>query len=131
MVFVDTGAWYARHVASDPNHLRVTAWFDANDQRLVTTDYCLDETVTLLAARGQLRRAVALGRALVEERLARLHFVTPEQICRAWMLFESRVGARWSFTDCTSKIVMDDLQIDTAVALDNHFRQFGGIVVVS
>jgi predicted nucleic acid-binding protein len=40
MVFVDTGAWYARHVPSDPNHGRVKAWFDANEQRLLTTDYC-------------------------------------------------------------------------------------------
>lgn len=51
MVFVDAGAWFARHVRADPNHRSVTAWFDANTESLVTTDYCADETVTLLVKR--------------------------------------------------------------------------------
>jgi predicted nucleic acid-binding protein len=130
MVFVDTGAWYARHVPSDPNHGRVKAWFDANEQRLLTTDYCVDETVTLLIARGHTRRAIELGRALLEERLAQLYFITPEQVRRAWILFETRGPAGWSFTDCTSRIVMDDLRIRMVVALDDHFRQFEGALVV-
>ena len=112
-VFVDTGARYARHVPSDPNHGRVKAWFDSNEQRLLTTDYCLDETVTLLVARGKVRRTIELGRSLLEERLAQLYFITPAQVRRAWILFETRGPTGWSFTDCTSRIVMDDLRIRT------------------
>jgi len=125
MVFVDTGAWFARHVPSDPDHARVKAWFDSNPEPLLTTDYCVDETVTLLPARGHVQRALQLGRALFEGQLARLHFLTPDQIRRAWVLFEQRASAGWSFTDCTSKVVIDELSIRTAVALDEHFRQFG------
>ncbi|MGE3639107.1 MAG: type II toxin-antitoxin system VapC family toxin [Pirellulales bacterium] len=51
MIFVDTGVWFARFVADDPDHGRVAAWFAANAEQLVTTDYCVDETLTLLAAR--------------------------------------------------------------------------------
>jgi hypothetical protein len=58
-----------------------------------------------------------------------LHFVTPGQISRAWILFRQRAAAGWSFTDCTSKVVIDELGITTAVALDNHFHQFGIAVV--
>ena len=36
----------------------------------------------------------------------------------------------WSFTDCTSKTVMDSLGIRTAFAFDGHFREFGSIEVV-
>jgi len=43
--------------------------------------------------------------------------------------YQQRAAAGWSFTDCTSKIVIDDLSIKTAVALDIHFRQFGIAVV--
>jgi predicted nucleic acid-binding protein len=129
MVFVDTGAWFARHVPSDPNHLRVKAWLDANTAPLITTDYCVDETLTLLARRGHPRRAIEAGNALFVADLARIHFVTPDQIRRAWIVFQQRASAGWSFTDCTSKVVIDELRIKTAIALDVHFQQFGVTVV--
>lgn len=125
MISVDTGAWFARFVPSDPYHDRVKAWFDANDQRLVTSDYCVDETLTLLLVRGHHRRLLHAGTVLFDESVAALHFLTPQQIQRAWILFRQRMMSGWSFTDCTSKIVIDDLGITAAVALDDHFRQFG------
>ena len=36
----------------------------------------------------------------------------------------------WSFTDCTSYVVMERLGIETALAFDDHFRQFGTVTVV-
>jgi predicted nucleic acid-binding protein len=56
---------------------------------------------------------------------AKLHFLAPDDIRRAWILFQRRATAGWSFTDCASKIVIDDLDIRWAVALDEHFQQFG------
>ena len=128
MVFVDTGAWFARYVPGDPQHVRVKAWFDADTEPLLTTEYCIDERLTLLVARGRLRLALEVGRALIEENVAQLHFVSPDQVQRAWILFQHRAGAGWSFTDCTSKIVINELGISRAIALDAHFQQFGIIV---
>ena len=48
MVFVDTSAWFAKFVPDDPNHAQVQAWFDETGEVLVTTDYCIDATLTLL-----------------------------------------------------------------------------------
>jgi len=107
----------------------VRTCFLSRDTPLVTTDYCVDETLTLLQARGEPRRALDAGRALFEEDIARLHMVSADQISRAWILFQQRLSNGWSFTDCTSKIVIDDLGIKTAVALDAHFRQYGIAVV--
>ena len=36
----------------------------------------------------------------------------------------------WSFTDCVSRAVIERLGITTAVAFDEHFRQFGTVIVV-
>jgi predicted nucleic acid-binding protein len=36
----------------------------------------------------------------------------------------------WSFTDCTSRIVMERMKISTAFAVDHHFRQFGTVTVL-
>ena len=42
---------------------------------------------------------------------------------RAWTLFQQRAAVPWSFTDCISKIVIDDAGIKTVLPLDGHFRQ--------
>lgn len=49
MIFVDTGAWFAAIVPTDPNHERAAAFLAANREPLITTDYVVDETLTLLA----------------------------------------------------------------------------------
>jgi hypothetical protein len=125
MIFVDTGAWFARYVPADPHHFRVKARLDSSTEPLLTTDYCVDETLTLLAARGRLPRAIEVGRAMFEAGVVHLHFLRPDEIHRAWILFCERAAAGWSFTDCTSKVVIDELGVTTAIALDNHFHQFG------
>jgi uncharacterized protein len=130
MVFVDTGAWFAKFVPDDPNHERVEAWFNSTQEPLSTTDYCIDETLTLLVARKRLVRALDAGRALFNPNVTGIHFVTKTEVERAWILFQQRAAAGWSFTDCTSKIVIDDLGILTAATLDDHFRQFGNLTVV-
>ena len=61
MVFVDTSAWFAAVVPSDPNHPRAANWLAANSEVLITTDYILDETLTLLRTRGERQRAKLLG----------------------------------------------------------------------
>jgi hypothetical protein len=43
----------------------------------------------------------------------------------AWQVFATFSDKRWSFTDCVSYAVMKRLQIAEAIALDEHFKQFG------
>jgi hypothetical protein len=64
MVFVDTSAWFASVVPDDPDHAAAIKWLRENERLLITTDYVVDEILTLLRARGQNRRAAALGSRL-------------------------------------------------------------------
>ncbi len=59
MIFVDTGAWFASLIPTDPDHASATAWLAENSSPLLTTDYVIDETLTLLRARGE--RTTAFG----------------------------------------------------------------------
>ena len=61
MIFVDTGAWFAATVPSDPDHAAASRWLAANTEPLLTTDYVVDETLTLLRVRGERRRSLLLG----------------------------------------------------------------------
>ncbi len=47
--FVDTSAWFALFVPTDPDHGRVRAVLAHTQFKLLTTDYILDETLTALA----------------------------------------------------------------------------------
>jgi predicted nucleic acid-binding protein len=65
------------------------------------------------------------GKSFFVEVLARIHYLSTTQIHRAWILFQQRAAAGWSFTDCTSKVVIGDLGIGAVASLDHHFEQFG------
>ena len=57
MIFVNTGTWFAALVPDDACHAAAATFLRSNDESLVTTDYILDELLTLLNARGHYPRA--------------------------------------------------------------------------
>lgn len=130
MIFVDTGAWFASVVPTDPDHAAAVQWLGQNRTRLLTTDYVVDETLTLLRSRGHLRRALTLGDRLFAGGYARIHFLTEDEIRLAWQTFRGFSDKGWSFTDCTSKLIIEKLGLAEAFAFDQHFRQFGRVTVV-
>ena len=130
MTFVDSSGWFALYVMKDPNHALACQWVLANRSLLVTTDDVIDETLTLLRARGQRNIALEFGRDMLELGVAKVHFVGKAEVDAAWTVFRKFDDKDWSFTDCTSKVVIDQLGIRTAFAFDHHFRQFGTVAVV-
>ncbi len=129
-VFVDTGAWFAAVTPTDPNHALVSSWVATNDSPLLTTDYVVDETLTLLRARGENKRALALGDQFFNSDMAMVYRLTDEDLQSAWEVFRHYNDKEWSFTDCTSKVVMEKFGVVSALAFDHHFRQFGTVTVV-
>ncbi len=87
MVLVDTGAWYASLIPTDPDHAAATAWLTQNHEPLITTDYIIDETLTLLQARGQKQRALLLADAFLAGSLATIHFITQTEFHQALDVF--------------------------------------------
>jgi uncharacterized protein len=129
-VFVDTGAWFAYFVRRDPDHAAAVDWTQKNRQPLITTDYVLDELLTLLKLRESHRVAVAAGDALLRQNVARVERITENDFQSAWAVFRQFRDKGWSFTDCTSKVVMERLGIAQAFAFDTDFEEFGTIVRV-
>jgi len=129
MIFVDTGAWYALMDATDPNHAAALAVYRdlarGRMGRLVTSDYVLAEAYTLCRFRGgiePLKRLVALVRESPSLRVLR---VSEVEYDRALELMLTREDKRWSFTDCTSFVLMDSLAVRDAFAFDENFAQAG------
>ena len=97
--------------------------------QLVTSNYVFDETVTLTQARLGHHRAVTVGRALLDPATVELLRVTPPDERAAWALFERRRDKTYSFTDCTSFVLMRREHIMHAIALYAHFSQEGFTVL--
>jgi predicted nucleic acid-binding protein len=130
MIFVDTGAWYASIVPSDVDHPVASAWLADNAEPLLTTNYVVDETLTLLRARGERARSLLLGERLFHSELAEIYVLTEDDIYLAWETFKRFEDKDWSFTDCASKVVIEKFGLSQAFAFDRHFRQFGTVQVV-
>jgi len=129
-VFVDPGAWFAYFVRRDPDHQAAVNWAQENRQPLVTTDYVLDELLTLLKLRESHRLAAAAGEVLLQQKVTRVERITETVFVAAWEVFRRYRDKGWSFTDCTSKAVMARLHIAQAFAFDTDFEEFGTIVRV-
>jgi predicted nucleic acid-binding protein len=111
VIFVDTGAWFAAFVPNDADHAAADAWLEANTEPLVTTDYVIDELLTLMKMRGEFQRALRVGASLFAEEIAQVARILPSNIQQAWRIFQRYHDKGWSFTDCVSRVMMERLGI--------------------
>jgi uncharacterized protein len=86
--------------------------------------------LTVLKVRGEYQRALEVGPALFNGAVCNLEWVTQPDVENAWLAFSTYRDKEWSFTARVSRVVMERLAITTAVAFDEHFRQFGTVSVV-
>jgi uncharacterized protein len=130
MIFVDTGAWYALATPSDADHERATAFVAGSTEPLVTSDYIVDELLTLFIVRGQKHKGVEWQRDVLEAGGMHLVRITEEDFANALRIYEQFADKQWSFTDCTSYVLMQRLKVTTAFSFDEHFRQFGTVTIL-
>jgi predicted nucleic acid-binding protein len=131
VILVDTGAWFAAAVRNDPDHEAAMRWLERNREPLVTTDYILAETTTLLRMRDKTvrghRLAVRVATSLLHGEAALLEKVNGEDLERALEVFRTYRDHLFSFVDCTSFVVMERLGISCAFAFDQHFNEYPAI----
>ena len=133
---MDTWAWYALADTEDPDHEMAR---QANERLVdqghtfVTTNFVLSETITLI--RYHLYHAAAVRfwhtlHELISAGLVELVRVSETHENAAWEIFERYADQRFSYTDCTSFAVMEDLQLTYAFTADRHFATCGYIPVL-
>jgi predicted nucleic acid-binding protein len=128
MIFVDTSAFLAIENRRDTHHDRALNFRDnclKTGQTLVTSDYVLDESYTIIRLRAGHNVAIQFGEALRTSQLLHIEYITPEIIEEAWRLFKAFADHDFSFTDCTSFALMERLHINNAFTFDAHFREYG------
>jgi len=129
MIFVDTSIWYAANVLEDPDHNDARESLLTASSNLATTEYIVDEVLTLLLVRGHRSIAKRIGDAFWQQKSSDLIWTQREDIAYAWNVFSTFDDKVWSFTDCVSYAVMKRLGIVEVLSLDDDFRQFGFVSV--
>ena len=127
-VFVDTGGWMACADRADPAHVACTAARDATLEAgrfLITTDFVVDETLTLIRFRLGLTAADAWWQQIDGSARLRWERIENDRFERSRNLFFQYRDKDLSFTDCTSFTVMRHARIKRAFTFDQHFRQYG------
>jgi predicted nucleic acid-binding protein len=131
-LFVDTAGWVACIDAADPAHDGSAAARDTwlrEGGVLITTDYIADETLTLLRVRLGLGTAEAWWQQVETSPRLRWEYVGLAQADKARGLFFRYRDKEFSFTDCTSFVVMRQLKLREVLTTDHHFAQAGFITL--
>jgi len=126
--FVDTSGFYALLVEADDAHAAAVRWLATARSRkiqVVTTDYVMDETATLLKARGHRNLAGAFFDQLDRSEACTVLSVDRDLFNRARAFFVKHADHDYSFTDCTSFVIMAERGIRESLSKDAHFTEAG------
>ena len=77
------GSLVRSNVQKDSQHLEVARWFDELSEPILTTDYRIDETLTLLLMRKEVLKAIEFGKLIFHADFAVILFISPEQIYKS------------------------------------------------
>ena len=127
-IFVDTSGFYALLAAKDPQHVKAAALLKkaaGASIRFITTDYVLDETATLLKARGIGHLLDLFFNDLTASHACRTLWTDAADFVKARDYFLQHKDKDYSFTDCVSFCAMKSEGLYRALTTDAHFRQAG------
>ncbi len=127
-VFADTSALYAAIDARDAHHRDTAALIRQLAQAgrmIVISDYIVAETLNLAVARRGRVVADRLLQLLETSSGLRMEWIGPERFLAAKAFFRKYADHDYSFTDCTSFVVMTELKIRDALTSDQHFAEAG------
>jgi len=128
---VDTGPLRALVVPKDQERKRTLEIIESlgkQKAQMFTSDYILDEVFTGLLndIRGGHLRIKEFNRLILRQKLLQIEWIDRQRWLKTKRLFlKVSKDKTWSFTDCTSYVVMRELKIKKAFSFDEHFKQMG------
>ena len=126
LIFADTQGWIALSNKRDQFHqqaLRINRRLISQHRRFLTTNFVLDETYTLLLRRIGHYGAITFGEMIRNTPSVEIIHITEGIENQAWELFKRYSDKEFSFTDCTSFVVMRQLGLTETFTNDHHFEQ--------
>ena len=126
--FADSSFFFALAAKRDVAHQAAVSTFAKllrAQRRIVTTDYIVDEALTLTKARTNVTVALQLLDRIEMSATIVMESVNSNRFEAAKLFFRKHSDHGYSFTDCTSFVVMRELKITDALTTDGHFAEAG------
>ncbi len=126
MIFIDTSAFYALADQGENNHLTAKNIIEniivKSSYKMITTDYIIDETLTLISKRvGKYYSLMFLDNITASD-LLKIIKINENQFFKTIELFKRYENESFSFTDCSSFVIISDLKIEKVFTFDKHFE---------
>jgi predicted nucleic acid-binding protein len=128
VIYIDTGAFLARHLSKDQYHPQANAFWESihkNNEACATSNFVLDETFTLLGRRAGYNFAAQRARNIYASESLQILRPTRKEELKAIDFFEKYLDHRLSFTDCVSFVLMQNKKIKRVFTFDHHFQLAG------
>ena len=126
--FADAGYWIALLNPYDGFHEKASRVSRTLGQvRIVTSEIVLAEVLNSFARKGEIlrRTACSLVDRIRSNPNAEIIPMTSNAFKLALERYRSRADKRWGLTDCTSFLIMEQMNITEALSGDRDFQQAG------
>ena len=127
-IFGDTSYFVALQLSRDPLHgiaLQVASELPSGT-RIITSDLVLSEFLAHFSKGDSFTRLQAVKRReLHDDPNVNVVLALPELLEKSARLYEQASDKHWSFTDCSSFVIMRERKIRNALTFDHHFEQAG------
>jgi len=132
-IFIDSSAFIAYHIIPDTHHNKavelLTEIFKGGYGEAYTSDYILDESVTVIAARTKRKdKAIELGNFLLSGDVNLLH-VDEKTVQKTWKNYKKTDNP--SFTDVSTLTLMQEHNIRYIATFDRWFTKQKNIKVLN
>jgi uncharacterized protein len=126
-LLVDTSGFFALLNRREPTHKAAARIFAQRGASavLLTSEYVLVETATLVRARGTPRMEQDFFALLDDCKRIRIAWTSFPFFKRTRDFFLKHQDKGWSFVDCASFVLMQEEGLRDALSTDKHFKQAG------
>lgn len=129
MIIIDTSAWiFLFENKMNETTIIAKKYYEAIREPIVVTDLIIEETHKWLVHHGFPKRIAAqLLSKFVNQELAKILPIEPDDRIEASKLVEKYHDQSFSYTDAISVVVMKRHRIKKIFSFDSHFDLFRGI----
>lgn len=127
-VFADSSAIIAYFCERDENHQQAKSGMvklRQENRLMIMTDYVFDESITGIMSSAGHKQASLAGQFILESSIISLSWLDEELKLKAWEYFKKHSDKGYSFTDCTSFVLMKEMKVTHCLSFDRHFEQAG------
>ena len=127
-IFIDTSAFISLGDKDDRDHINISSLFNKITKQgadLITTGYIYAETINLIKRKKNSYFAIKIGDLIRASEIVEVYSPGNADKELAWNIFKKYSDQDFSYTDCFSFAVIQNLRIEQALTLDKDFEIFG------